>query len=118
MAPLARRSWAPRGQTPRLMQPGRSRRKASVIGALVISPQRRRVRAYFDILPEANFDAASILRFVQAVRRALRTPIRVRSCGTRVPLRCAKHRVGRSKYRVRRGPLGPLVPIAGRKALE
>jgi transposase len=75
MAPLARRSWAPRGQTPRLMQRGRSRRKASVIGALVISPQRRRVRAYFEILPDANFDAASILRFVQAVHRTLRTPI-------------------------------------------
>jgi len=75
MAPLARRSWAPRGQTPRLMQRGRSRRKASVIGALVISPQRRRVRACFEILPDANFDAASILRFVQAVHRTLRTPI-------------------------------------------
>ena len=37
MAPLRRRSWAPRGHTPRLRQRGRSRRKVSVIGALVMA---------------------------------------------------------------------------------
>ena len=60
MAPLVRRTWAPRGHTPVLMQRGRSRRKVSVIGALVISPRRRRVRAYFSLLPDANFDGESI----------------------------------------------------------
>lgn len=75
MAPLARRTWAPRGHTPVLMQSGRSRRKVSVIGALVISPRRRRVRAYFGLLPDANFDGASILAFVVQLCRALRVPI-------------------------------------------
>lgn len=75
MAPLVRRTWAPRGCTPVLMQRGRSRRKVSVIGALVISPRRRRVRAYFGLLPDANFDGASILAFVMQLCRALRVPI-------------------------------------------
>ena len=39
MGPLRRRTWAPRGHTPQLLQRGRSRRKVSVIGALVISPR-------------------------------------------------------------------------------
>jgi len=75
MAPLVRRSWAPRGHTPVLRQRGRTRRKVSVIGALVISPRRRRVRAYFDFLPEANFNGVSILAFVRQLRRALGVPL-------------------------------------------
>lgn len=75
MAPLVRRTWAPRGHTPVLMQRGRSRRKVSVIGALVISPRRRRVRAYFGLLPDANFDGNSILAFLLQLRRALGVPI-------------------------------------------
>ena len=75
MGPLARRSWAPRGQTPVLMQRGRSRLKVSVIGALVISPRRRRVRAYFGIQAEASFDGERILQFLRQLCRALRVPI-------------------------------------------
>jgi len=75
MAPLVRRSWASRGHTPVLTQRGRSRRKVSVIGALVISPQRRRVRAYFGFLPAANYDGASILAFLRQLRRSVRSPI-------------------------------------------
>ncbi|HZP91917.1 MAG TPA: transposase [Burkholderiales bacterium] len=75
MAPLVRRTWAPRGRTPVLTQRGRSRRKVSVIGALVISPRLERVRAYFGLLPEANFDGESILAFVRQLRRALRVPL-------------------------------------------
>jgi transposase len=77
MAPLVRRTWAPRGRTPVLRQRGRSRRKVSVIGALVISPRRRRVRAYFGLLPDANFDGASILAFLRQLCRALGAPITV-----------------------------------------
>ena len=75
MAPLVRRTWAPRGRTPILNQRTRSRRKVSVIGALVISPRRRRVRAYFGLLPDANFDGESILAFLMQLRRALRVPL-------------------------------------------
>lgn len=75
MAPLVRRSWAPRGCTPVLTQRGRNWRKVSVIGALVISPRRRRVRAYFGFLPDANYDGESILRFLRQLRRSVRAPI-------------------------------------------
>lgn len=75
MGPLVRRSWSPRGHTPVLMQRGRSRRKVSVIGALVISPRRRRVRGYFGVLADANFDGQSILAFLKQLRRAQRAPI-------------------------------------------
>jgi transposase len=74
MGPLRRRSWAPRGQTPQLRQRGRSRSKVSVIGALAISPQRRCVRAYFGVEPEANYDGAAVLAFLKQLRRTLRTP--------------------------------------------
>ena len=72
MGPLRRRTWAPRGHTPRLRQRGRSRRKVSVIGALVISPRRQRLRAYFGVLPEANYDGDAVLAFVKQLRRTLR----------------------------------------------
>ena len=75
MGPLLRRTWAPRGHTPELRQRGRSRRKVSVIGALVISPRRRRVRAYFGVLPDANYDGDAILAFLKELRRTLRVPI-------------------------------------------
>lgn len=75
MAPLVRRSWAPRGCTPVLTQRGRNWRKVSVIGALVISPRRRRVRAYFGFLPDANYDGESILGFLRQLRRSVRAPI-------------------------------------------
>jgi len=75
MAPHVRRTWAPRGETPVLAQRGRSRRKVSVIGALVISPHRRRVRACFGFAPDANYDGEAILAFVKALARANRAPI-------------------------------------------
>jgi transposase len=75
MSPLVRRTWSPRGQTPVLRQRGRARRKVSVIGALVISPQRRRGRAHFGFLPDANYDGAAILAFLKELSRAVRGPI-------------------------------------------
>jgi hypothetical protein len=75
MAPLVRRSWAKRGQTPVLVQRGRSRRKVSIIGALAISPKRRRVRAYFGFRPDANYDGATILTFVKALARTRHGPL-------------------------------------------
>ncbi len=75
MGPLRRRSWAPRGHTPQLRQRGRARRKVSVIGALVIAPQRQRVRGSFGVLPDANYDGAAVLAFVKELRRTLRVPI-------------------------------------------
>lgn len=49
LQPLVRRTWAPVGQTPVLPQWDR-RDRTSVIAALVLSPQRRRVRMFFRLL--------------------------------------------------------------------
>lgn len=75
MGPLVRRSWAPCGHTPVLVQRGRSRRKVSVIGALIISPRRRRVRACFSLQGDASFDGERVLEFLKQLRRTLATPI-------------------------------------------
>jgi len=55
MAPLVRRTWAPRGQTPDLDQCG-TRQKVSVAAALWLSPRRERLGLYFQTLPDGYFD--------------------------------------------------------------
>jgi len=47
MSPLVRRTWAPRGKTPILLQRGRSHRKVSAIAAIVVSPYARCANLYF-----------------------------------------------------------------------
>jgi transposase len=75
MAPLVRRSWAPRGQTPTLAQQTRSHRKVSVITAVTLAPQRSRVGLYFALHPDANLDAERIVQFLRRLRRHLQRPI-------------------------------------------
>jgi transposase len=75
MAPLRQGSWAPRGHTPRLRQRGRSRRKVSVIGALVNSPRRHRAHGNFGFQPDANCDGDAILAFLKELRRTLRVSL-------------------------------------------
>ena len=75
MAPLARRTWAPRGETPVLTQRTRAHQKVSAIAAVVIPPRRDRVRCFFRLAPDANFDGPRIVAFLQHLRRTLRGPI-------------------------------------------
>lgn len=75
MAPLVRRSWAPRGQTPILYQRTRSHRKVSVIAALCIAPKRESVHLYFRLHPDANINAASVSDFLRILARQLKQPI-------------------------------------------
>jgi transposase len=75
MAPLVRRSWAPCGQTPRLYQRTRSHQKVSVIGALVVSPARDRVRCYFRLHPQTNLNAPRIVAFLHQLTRQIKTPM-------------------------------------------
>jgi hypothetical protein len=56
MAPLVRRTWAPRGYPPALAQSGAHREKVSVAAALWLSPRRDRLGLYFQTLPDAYFD--------------------------------------------------------------
>lgn len=75
MAPLVRRTWAPRGQTPVLWQRTSAYRKVSAIAVLVVSPRRDRVRLFFRLHPNANINAASVLSFLEHLSRHARGPI-------------------------------------------
>ena len=73
MAPLVRRSWAPAGQTPVLIQQGAHHRKVSAIAALCVSPQRDVVRFYFRLHP-TDIAAAQVIAFLSALDRELAAP--------------------------------------------
>lgn len=69
MMPLLRRTWAPRGQTPRLAVSRRSHEKVSGIGALAVSPRRRRVTLYLALYPKKNVRGPQVLDFLRQLRR-------------------------------------------------
>jgi transposase len=69
MAPLIRRTWAPRGQTPALVVSRRSHEKVSGIGALVVSPGRRRITPYLALHPKKNVRGPEVLDFLRQLRR-------------------------------------------------
>src|SRR5436305_10647584 len=67
MAPLVRRTWAPRGQTPRLVQQGAgTRQKVSVSTALWLSPRRDRLGLYSQTLVNGYFDNWHSAAFLEA----------------------------------------------------
>jgi len=64
MAPLVRRTWAPRGQTPELHQKSGRREKVSVAAEMWLSPRRDHLGLFFlrllaelGIVPKRNFGA-------------------------------------------------------------
>lgn len=71
MAPLVRRSWAPRGHTPLLAQKGSSREKVSVAAGLWISPGRDRLGLFSWTLLNAYFDNTCSAAFIEALLQAL-----------------------------------------------
>jgi transposase len=74
MAPLVRRTWAPRGRTPELVQRTRSHKKVSIIAALAVSPARDAVRLYFRLYADRNIKAAEVVDFLRQLRRHLKRP--------------------------------------------
>nr|WP_146561257.1 transposase [Posidoniimonas corsicana] len=66
LQPLLRRTWAPIGETPLLEQWDR-RDRLSVVGALALSPRRRRVRMFFKLL-DHNAKAEDFLWFLIDLR--------------------------------------------------
>ena len=75
MAPLVRRTWAPRGQTPILFQCGRHHQKASAIAVLSISPRRRRVGLFFSLASHRNVDGPWMVDFLRDLLRHLPGPV-------------------------------------------
>lgn len=75
LAPLRRRTWAPRGQTP-VIKVAEPHGRISTIGALTISSIRLMFGFYFHLLPDnANFSGNSIVAFVESVRRRIGRPL-------------------------------------------
>ena len=73
LQPTVRRTWAPQGQTPILKSDDR-RDRLSAISALTVSPKRRRLGLYFDIL-DHNVKTDDFEAFVERLLRRLRRPI-------------------------------------------
>jgi DDE superfamily endonuclease len=73
MAPLVRRTWAPRGQTPDFVHSsGRGpREKVSVAAALWLSPRRDRLGLYSKTLVNGYFDSWYVAAFLEAMLRDL-----------------------------------------------
>jgi putative transposase len=71
MAPLVRRTWAPRGQPPAFEQSGAHREKVSVAAALWLSPRRDQLGLYFRTLPDGYFDNWYVAAFLEAMLREL-----------------------------------------------
>lgn len=72
MAPLVRRTWAPRGETPNLFQRGSGRReKVSVAAALWLTPRRDHVELYFQTLPNDFFNSWNVAAFLEALLLAV-----------------------------------------------
>jgi transposase len=74
MAPLVRRSWAPRGRPAFLLQKGRHREKVSVAGALWLSPTRDRLGLYFQTIINGYFNNEGVAGFLEDLMRWLRRP--------------------------------------------
>lgn len=76
MAPLVRRTWAPCGKTPLLIQRGRSHAKVSIAGAICAKPNRPSgIQAYFRIYREKNIKAPACREFVRQLLKAIRGPL-------------------------------------------
>lgn len=73
MAPLVRRTWAPRGDTPQLVQRGGGgpREKVSVAAALWLTPRRDQLGLYFQTLPNDFFNAWNTAAFLEALLVAM-----------------------------------------------
>lgn len=74
LRPCLVRTWAPRGQTPTLLSYDR-RDRLSVISAITVSPVRKRVGLYFEMLRH-NVKTADVVRFMRALRRKVGRRVR------------------------------------------
>ena len=101
MAPVVRRTWAPRGQTPVLLQRTRAREKVSSIAAISVSPRRRRVGLYFANYPDANVTIDLLIPFLRDLSRHLGNSIIL------IWDRLAGHRAGRVVDAMRRRRIFP-----------
>jgi transposase len=75
LAPVVRRTWAPRGCTP-ILKISEPHGRISVIGAISISPERRHFSFYFQLSAEnVNFRGEPVVQFIDHVCHKVRGPI-------------------------------------------
>jgi transposase len=72
LSPVVRRTWAPQGETPILRTRTRHHRHLSVIGAISISPRRRRLGWYLNFHAEGSIRQEQVIVFLQQLMRHLR----------------------------------------------
>ena len=75
LTPFVHRTWAPRGQTPVLRTRTRHYRHLALIGALTISPRRRRFGWYFQMHSDRSIRQAEVIAFLRHLLRHLRGPV-------------------------------------------
>ncbi len=77
LAPLRRRTYAPRGHAPvqKVVDP---HSRISVISAITVSPLRNRTNLFFYLLPDnTNFTSISIMQFIRQLRHIIPKPINI-----------------------------------------
>ena len=74
MMPVLRRTWAPCGATPTVSVRARSHEKVSGIGALIVSPRRRRFTLALALHQHRNIRGPEVLRFLRHLARHVRGP--------------------------------------------
>lgn len=95
LQPTVRRTWAPEGHTP-VHHSWDRRDRLSAISAVTVSPKRRRLGLYFEIL-DRNVRTDAFESFIADVRSQLQRPIIV------VMDRLAAHRSAAGRLRARFG---------------
>lgn len=75
MAPLVRRTLAPRGQTPVLKQKAAHRDKVSLTAALCISPVRGKLSLHFRTYPKQYVNHERTAEFLRQLLRQLPGPV-------------------------------------------
>jgi transposase len=108
LQPTVRRTWAPVGQTPIHYSWDRHDR-LSAISAITVSPQRRRLGLYFDVL-DHNVKADDFEGFVEQLLRKLQRPLILVMDRLRVHRSAAKRLEARFGNRVRVEWLPPYAP--------
>jgi len=77
LAPVVRRTYAPRGKTP-LRKAWDRRDRISAISAVTLSPHRRRLGLYAMLLADnQNVQAGDTVQFLKLLRRHLRGPLTI-----------------------------------------
>jgi transposase len=75
MAPLLRRSWAPRGHPSESKHKAGHREKVSVAAALWLSPQRDRLHMAYQTMVNGYFTNVEVAEFIHGAVQGLRGPV-------------------------------------------